>query len=113
MASTVSSPHRSSLSLAHSLNHSRGDLDGGRKVKVLQLAEWNKPTPAVSVSTIPPIDSGAWRKLTRFQRRFYEWLVYAHHLPVAGGEGSGCGKFKFHEIHLGNNLDGYKRRWPP
>eukprot|EP00108_Taenia_solium_P001300 TsM_000263100 transcript=TsM_000263100 gene=TsM_000263100 len=94
MASTISTPHRSSLSLAHSLNHSHGDLEGGRKVKVLQLAEWNKPTPAASVSTIPPMNSGAWQKLTRFQRRFYEWLVYVHHLPVAGEEGSGYGNLR-------------------
>ncbi|KAL5111262.1 Alpha-glucosidase [Taenia crassiceps] len=89
MASTVSTPHRSSLSMAHSLNHSRGDLQGSRKVKTPQLPKWNKPASTVSVSTIPPIDSGAWRRLTRFQRRFYEWLVYSHHLPVAGGEGNG------------------------
>ncbi|VDM35721.1 unnamed protein product [Hydatigera taeniaeformis] len=76
MASTVSTPHRSSLSLAYSLNHSRGDLKGERKVKAPRLRDWNRPTRTISVSTIPPIDSGAWQRLTRFQRRFYEWLVF-------------------------------------
>ncbi|KAH9285388.1 Oligo-1,6-glucosidase [Echinococcus granulosus] len=88
MASTSSTLYRSSLSLAHSLNHSHGDLEKGHKARVLRSADREKPARGISVSTIPPMDSGAWRKLTRFQRRFYEWLVYAHHLPVAGGEGN-------------------------
>lgn len=79
---------RSNLSLVYSLNHSQGDLEGGgggHTASVAILGEWNGAGSGskVTMSTIPPLESEAWRKLPKFQRRYYEWLVYAHNLPVA------------------------------
>uniref|UniRef100_A0A0R3T679 Aamy domain-containing protein n=1 Tax=Rodentolepis nana TaxID=102285 RepID=A0A0R3T679_RODNA len=50
-----------------------------------------EPEPkGMSKSTISPLESKSWRKLPKFQRRFYEWLVYSHNLPIAGEEDGRC-----------------------
>lgn len=83
MASTI---RRSSLSLAYSLKHSHGEPSKPQTESVVMLAEWNTEPKGVSMSTIPPVDSKSWKKLPKFQRRFYEWLVYSHNLPIANEE---------------------------
>uniref|UniRef100_A0A5K3FSE6 Aamy domain-containing protein n=1 Tax=Mesocestoides corti TaxID=53468 RepID=A0A5K3FSE6_MESCO len=78
---------RSDLVLAYSREN-----DGThRKDSVLVVAGGQRvSTPrrnlaSTSVSTIPPLDSASWRRLPKFQRRFYEFLVYSHNLPIGEG----------------------------
>ncbi|KAM7540975.1 hypothetical protein Aperf_G00000022386 [Anoplocephala perfoliata] len=82
MASPI---RRSSRSLAYSLNHSYGEPSRIYTGSVM-LADWDTKPKGVSMSTIPPVDSKSWKKLPNFQRRFYEWLVYSHNLPIANEE---------------------------
>ncbi|VDO02819.1 unnamed protein product [Rodentolepis nana] len=93
MASVV---RRSSLSLACSLNHSNNKPSKPRKESILLLTNLEPEPKGMSKSTISPLESKSWRKLPKFQRRFYEWLVYSHNLPIAGEEDGRCGKF----IHI-------------
>nr|CDS27097.1 trehalose 6 phosphate hydrolase [Hymenolepis microstoma] len=84
MASVI---RRSSLSLACSLNHSNGKTSKPRKESIVLLTNLDTVPKGVPRSTISPMESKSWRKLPKFQRRFYEWLVYSHNLPIASEEG--------------------------
>ncbi|KAL7054740.1 hypothetical protein AAHC03_025786 [Spirometra sp. Aus1] len=91
---------RSTLSLPYSLNHARyaaGNEGSHSLPQILEkklefdVYEEEGGAGARGPYGIPPLESEAWKRLSKFQRRFYKWLVNNYDLEVS--ESSNCGNY--------------------